>query len=218
MTKKKVSETGPSEIILYTTLECEASAELTERRSVFIGCAAPVRTADEANRFIARIRSKHADASHNVYAYLLNEGNIMRHSDDGEPQGTAGIPVLDVIRKRGFCDAVITVTRYFGGVLLGAGGLIRAYTAAASLAVEKAHVISFERYTEFQVRCNYSEYQKIEHELPKFGIKCDDTDFSDDITLKLAIRDVMFDDFSTRITEMTAGRVCVSVTGKRFDK
>lgn len=218
MTKKKVSETVSSEKKLYTTLERNASAELTERRSVFIGCAAPVKTADEAINFVVKIRSKHADASHTVYAYLLNEGNIMRCSDDGEPQGTAGIPVLDVIRKGGFCDAIITVTRYFGGVLLGVGGLVRAYTATASLAVGEAHVVSYEGYTEFQIRCNYSDYQKIEHELPKYGIKCDDINFIEEITLRLAIRDIMFDDFMSRISEMTAGRIRASVTGKRFDK
>jgi uncharacterized YigZ family protein len=218
MSKKRVSETISSEKILYTTLERGASAELTERRSVFIGCAAPVRTPDEANHFIAKIRSEHADASHTVYAYLLNEGNIMRCSDDGEPQGTAGIPVLDVIRKGGFCDAVITVTRYFGGILLGAGGLVRAYTAAASLAVKEAHVVSYEGYTEFKITCSYSDYQKIEHELPKYGIKCDDINFIEEITMKLAIRDIMFDAFMSGISEMTAGRICASVTGKRFDK
>lgn len=218
MTKKKIPKAVSPEIKYYTTLERDASAELTERRSVFIGCAAPVRTSDEANQFIAKIRLKYNDASHTVYAYLLNEGNIIRYSDDGEPQGTAGIPVLDVIRKGGFCDAVITVTRYFGGILLGAGGLVRAYTAAASLAVREARVVSYEGYTEFQIRCNYSDYQKIEHELPKYGIKCDDINFNEEITLKLAIRDIMFDDFMSRVSEITAGRVCASVIGKRFDK
>lgn len=217
MSKKKESE-PVSEVKLYTTLEREASAEFTERRSVFIGCAAPVKTNDEAVKFIAKIRSEHADATHNVYAYLLGEANVMRYSDDGEPQGTAGIPVLDVIRKGGICDAVIVVTRYFGGVLLGSGGLVRAYSAAASLAVGEAHAVSYESYTEFKINCSYSEYQKIEYELPKYGIKRDNTDFGSEITLKLAVRDALFENFSAKLSEMTAGRVRATVTGKRFDK
>lgn len=212
------SSESVSEVKLYTTLEREASAEFTERRSVFIGCSAPVRTNDEAVKFIAKIRSKYTDATHNVYAYLLSGANITRYSDDGEPQGTAGIPVLDVIRKSGICDAVIVVTRYFGGVLLGAGGLVRAYTTAASLAVGQSHVVSYESYTEFLIKCSYSEYQKIEYELPKYGVKCDNTDFGSEITLKLAIRDPLFDIFSAKLSEITAGKVHAAVTGKRFDK
>jgi uncharacterized YigZ family protein len=217
MSKKKVTE-PVSEIKLYTTLEREASAEFTERRSVFIGCASPVKNNDEAVKFIAKIRSKYSDATHNVYAYLLGGENVTRYSDDGEPQGTAGIPVLDVIRKGGICDAVIVVTRYFGGILLGAGGLVRAYSAAASLAVKEAHVVSYEGYTEFQVNCSYSEYQKIEYELPKYGIKCDDSDFGSEIILKLAVRDALFEVFSAKLSEMTAGRVSAAVTGRRYDK
>jgi uncharacterized YigZ family protein len=178
--KKKAADAAPK---LYTTLEREAEAELTERKSVFIGRAAPVKTNDEAQAFIAKVRAAHADAKHNVYAYLLGEAGVTRCSDDGEPQGTAGVPVLDVIRKGGFCDAVIVVTRYFGGVLLGAGGLVRAYSAAASMAVEKAHIISYESYTECVVRCAYPEYPRIENELPKFGALRDGTDFGGEITL-----------------------------------
>jgi uncharacterized YigZ family protein len=216
MAKKKTPVS--TEIKSYTTLERAAAAEFTERKSVFIGCAAPVKTADEAIEFIAKVRSEYSGASHVVYAYLLHDENIMRYSDDGEPQGTAGIPVLDVIRKGGFCDAVIAVARYFGGVLLGAGGLVRAYTAAAALAVKKAHVISYEEYTVFEMRCNYADYQKIEHEMPKYGIKNDNTDFGEYITLKLAISSAVFDKFLARISELTSGRVPLEITGKRFDK
>ncbi|HBN81058.1 MAG TPA: YigZ family protein, partial [Ruminococcaceae bacterium] len=119
----------------YLTVRREASAEFTERRSRFIGCAKPVGTEKDALSFLNTIRSKHWDASHNVYAYALRSGQLRRYSDDGEPQGTAGIPVLDVLVKSGLVDTAVVVTRYFGGVLLGAGGLVRAYSHAASLAV-----------------------------------------------------------------------------------
>ena len=104
---------------LYITLEKEASASFVEKKSEFIGYACPCKTEQEALDFIAKIRKKHADAKHNVYAYQIKENNIARFTDDGEPQGTAGMPVLDIIRKTGFTDACIVVTRYFGGILLG---------------------------------------------------------------------------------------------------
>ena len=110
----------------YTTLAGYGTDEFVEKRSRFIGYAAPVTTEAEAVDFIARIRALHREASHNVYAYALREGQVRRYSDDGEPQGTAGVPVLDVLQKQEIVDAVVVVTRYFGGTLLGAGGLVRA--------------------------------------------------------------------------------------------
>ena len=125
----------------YVTIGKEGSATLVEKKSEFIGYAAHVENESEALDFIAKIKHRHSDARHNVYAYVLKKNNIMRYSDDGEPQGTAGMPVLDVIRKTGFTDAVIVVTRYFGGILLGTGGLVRAYSASAKLAVEDAGIL-----------------------------------------------------------------------------
>lgn len=202
---------------LYTTLAKEASGELTEKKSVFIGYASPVKSEKEAIDFIAKIRKKHSDARHNVYAYQLNGGGIARYSDDGEPQGTAGVPVLDVIKKSGADDCVIVVTRYFGGILLGTGGLVRAYSAAAKLAVDAAEVVTYESFTEFSVKCDYSAYQKLEAELPKYGVKTDSVDFGGEVVLKLAIKAVRFDEFSARISEMFAGRIKPEVTGERFD-
>ena len=202
---------------LYTTLAKEASAELTEKKSVFIGYASPVKTEKEAIDFIAKIRKKHADARHNVYAYQLNGGGIARYSDDGEPQGTAGVPVLDVIKKSGADDCVIVVTRYFGGILLGTGGLVRAYSAAAKLAVDAAEVVTYENFREFRLSCDYSAYQKLEAELPKYGVKVDSVDFGGNVTLKLAVKAVEFDRLSARIAEMFAGKLSPEVTGERFD-
>ena len=201
----------------YVTLRHEASAEFEEKRSVFIGYAKPVKTEAEAMEFVKKIRGKHGDARHNVFAYTLCGGVTARYSDDGEPQGTAGIPVLDVLRKSGVDDACIVVTRYFGGILLGAGGLVRAYSAAAKMALDAAEIATFEPYTEFSLTCSYPEYQKISAELPHFGAIIDDTQFADNVTLLFAVKKEKGDDLVTRIREMTAGRSIPAIAGERFD-
>ena len=206
-----------ADIKKYVTLRKEASAEFEEKRSVFIGYAKPVKTEAEAMEFVKKIRGKHGDARHNVFAYTLGGGVTARYSDDGEPQGTAGIPVLDVLRKSGVDDACIVVTRYFGGILLGAGGLVRAYSAAAKMALDAAEIATFEPYTEFSLSCSYPDYQKISAELPRFGALIDDTDFADNVTVKFAIKSEMKDQLIDRICEMTAGRSIPKVVGERFD-
>lgn len=217
MAKKTKNIEPAAEPKLYTTLAREASGELTEKKSVFIGYAKPVKTEREAIDFIAAIRKKHSDARHNVYAYQLNGGGIARYSDDGEPQGTAGVPVLDVIKKSGADDCVIVVTRYFGGILLGTGGLVRAYSAAAKLAVDAAEVVTYECFKELSLKCDYSAYQRLEAELPKYGIITDSVDFGGEVTLKLAVKAVRLEEFSERVSEMFAGRLAVEIIGERFD-
>ena len=206
-----------AEIKQYVTLRHEASAEFEEKRSVFIGYAKPVKTEAEAMEFVKKIRGKHGDARHNVFAYTLGGGVTARYSDDGEPQGTAGIPVLDVLRKSGVDDACIVVTRYFGGVLLGAGGLVRAYSAAAKMALDAAEIATFEPYTEFSLTCSYPEYQKISAELPHFGAIVDDTQFADNVTVSFAVKKEKSESVIARIREMTAGRSIPTITGERFD-
>ncbi len=221
MAKKKTTEAaGQNEAakpILYTTLAREASAEFTEKKSLFIGYAAPTKTEQDALDFIAKIRKKHSDATHNVYAYQLNGGGIARYSDDGEPQGTAGVPVLDIIKKSGADDVCVVVTRYFGGILLGAGGLVRAYAAGAKAAIDAAGIVTYENYTEFKLASGYSEYQKLVYELPRYHVKVDSTDFGGDVTLKLAIRAVDYENFADRVAELFAGRIKPEITGERFD-
>ena len=201
----------------YVTLRKEASAEFEEKRSIFIGYAKPVKSETEAMEFVKRIRGKHGDARHNVFAYTLNNGVTAGYSDDGEPQGTAGIPVLDVLRKSGVDDACIVVTRYFGGILLGAGGLVRAYSAAAKMALDAAEIAVFEPYTEFSLTCSYPDYQKISAELPRFSALVDDTEYADSVTVKFAIKSQKEDQLIDRIREMTAGRSIPEITGTRFD-
>ncbi|MBQ2765373.1 MAG: YigZ family protein [Clostridia bacterium] len=201
----------------YTTLEREASAEFTEKKSVFIGYACPVKTEEEATAFIAKIRKKHADARHNCYAYQLNGGGIARYSDDGEPQGTAGVPILDVIKKSGADDCCVVVTRYFGGILLGAGGLVRAYANGAKIALDAAHIVTYESYTEFRIICDYAAYQKINYEFPKYGIIVDASDFGGSVTLRLAIKATKYAEFTDKLAEMFAGSIVPETLGERFD-
>ena len=140
----------------YKTIRLREEAEFIERRSRFIGHACPVKTEEEAVAFINEMKAKYWDASHNVYAYCLREGQIKRYSDDGEPQGTAGIPVLDVLQKSGVVDTAVVVTRYFGGILLGAGGLVRAYSHGASIALEAAGIVTMGLCTLGVVSCSDS--------------------------------------------------------------
>ena len=198
------------------TLEGVGCATIIEKKSEFIGYARPVSSEQEAIDYIKAIRKKHADARHNVYAYML--GNTTRYSDDGEPQGTAGMPVLDVIRKNGIDGVVIVVTRYFGGILLGTGGLVRAYTAAASAAVGEAHIVTYEQYDELSLCCSYSDYPKIEKALPTFDVIVDGVDFADSVTVRFACLREKTDALTAHLRDLSAGRVAPEIIGERFDK
>ena len=202
---------------LYTTVAHEGVAEFEEKKSVFIGHCARVTTEEEAAAYVKQLKKQYADARHNVWAYLLRGGIVARYSDDGEPQGTAGVPVLDVLRKSGAEDVCMVVTRYFGGILLGAGGLVRAYSHTAGLALEEAQIITYERYDEVSLTCSYSDYQKLSAELPKFGAIVDGTDFADDVVLKFALKQGQTAELFERIREMSAGKIIPDVTGTRFD-
>ena len=203
---------------LYTTLGGEGEFEITIDRSVFLGYAKRVTEEKDAIDFINKIKKMNSDARHNVYAYVIKDTNTTRYTDDGEPAGTAGMPVLDFIRKTGFTDAVIVVTRYFGGILLGKGGLVRAYTAAAKGAAEAAGIITYTEYTELSVACSYADHEKIRYECQFFDIIEDGTDYSDNVTLRLAIKTPEFEGFAIRLSELTAGRVSAVKTGERFDR
>ena len=203
---------------LYTTLKGEGTGVFEEKRSEFIGVAAHIDSEKDAQELIKRIKSKHHDARHNVFAYVCESGNVQRYSDDGEPQGTAGIPVLDVIRKSGLDDVCIVVTRYFGGILLGAGGLVRAYTAAAKIAVDEAGIVTYEKYTELRLVLNYSDYQKILAKLPGFNAKIDNTDFATDVTLDIALRAPLVDKFVSFIKELFNDKLKAEIIGERYDK
>ena len=202
---------------LYTTLAGEGMDEFEERRSLFIGHAKHVTSEEEAQQFVKQKKKEYADATHNCWAYIMKGGIIARYSDDGEPQGTAGMPILDVIRKSGVCDAVVVVTRYFGGILLGAGGLVRAYSKGASVALDAAKIVTYEKYAELELCCSYSDYQKYAVVLPAFNAIIDATDFSDRVVIRFAVKQTAVGALSDRITEMSGGRDALQATGERFD-
>ena len=203
---------------IYVTVAGEATAEFEEKRSVFLGHACHATTEEEAMSFIKSKQKEYGDATHNVWAYYMKNGILARYSDDGEPTGTAGLPTLEAVRKSGVNDVCVVVTRYFGGILLGAGGLVRAYSKAASLAVEAAGIVTYEAFTEFSASCNYSDYQKILNELPKYGIKTDGVDYADNVVMRLAVKKALVNDVLTRFSELTADRVITHILGERLDK
>ena len=191
----------------YITVRQFGSDEFVEKRSRFIGYCKPVKTQEEADAFIAEIRSKHWDARHNVYAYVLSENNIMRASDDGEPQGTAGVPVLDVIKKSGIVDVVVVVTRYFGGVLLGTGGLVRAYSHSASIALKAAQPVTMTLCTECTLTCDYGRYGKLSALVPSCGGVIDDTTFDTDAHITFHIPSDAVNDFKKQLADATCGDI-----------
>lgn len=203
---------------VYITVANEASAEFTEKKSLFIGHAKHTENEEDAAEFIKAKQKEYRDATHNVWAYQMKNGVIARYSDDGEPTGTAGLPTLEAIRKSTADDLTVVVTRYFGGILLGAGGLVRAYAKAASMAIASAAIVTYEGYTEIETVCTYSDHQKIVAELPKYGAKTDSTDFSENVTVKMAVKDGLADALMKKVTELTAGRAVVRVIGKRLDR
>ena len=205
------------EKILYTTLAGEGEAEFTEKKSVFIGYAAHVENEEEALSRIKARKKEFSDARHNVWAYLCNGEIVARYSDDGEPQGTAGVPVLDTVKKSGVTDAVVVVTRYFGGILLGAGGLVRAYSHTARLALDAAGIITYEQYAEMEIDCSYAEYQRYLPELARFGAVVDDTEFSDRVRVRFAVKDAVTEPLSLRVRELSGGACEARTVGKRFD-
>ena len=200
----------------YTTLEHEGVAKFEEKRSVFISQAKPVKTEAEALEFIKKIKSQYRDATHNVYAYLLDGGMTQRYSDDGEPQGTSGMPTLDTIRKSGCCDAVVVVTRYFGGILLGTGGLVRAYSQAAKMALDAAGKSTMEKLLVFSLRVNYSDLQKIEPILENYTMIRLDTAYADDVRLSAAMREGEYPALEKALTERTNGRAILKLEGEQF--
>ena len=199
------------------TLEKYGEAEFTEKKSVFLSYASPVNSEEEAIEFINMIKKKHGDARHNVYAYMVGQ-NVARYSDAGEPQGTAGIPVLDVIRKSGFTDAVIVVARYFGGILLGAGGLVRAYSTAAKMAVDEAKIVTYSTFRQFDLVLNYTDHGKITTLLASADPINDGIDYAENVKLSLALPIDKYDDFKDKVLEITAGRGVFVDNGTRFDK
>ena len=203
--------------VSYTTVLEYGKFEYEDRKSVFIGECLPVSSEREALSFIDSVKKRYPDARHHVYAYVLRENSTTRFTDDREPQGTAGMPVLDSIRKNGCTDVVIVVTRYFGGTLLGTGGLVHAYTQAALGALRAATIITYDIYSELEIAVSYSDYQKLTLLFQEKSFRCDDTDYSDLVTIRGRVKSADMDDFSARLTELTAGRAKITFIGEKYD-
>jgi len=200
----------------YITLSGDGKGKYSEKKSDFLGFAKHVTRESEAIAYIAAIRKQYSDARHHVYAYLLTEGNATRYSDDGEPQGTAGPPVLDVLAKRGVRDAVVVVVRYFGGTLLGTGGLVRAYTEAAKLAVEDAGVVTLIPFAVYTVDTDYGDYQKLIAECKKIGVTVQDSVFTDRVVTTCSLPKEKSDDFMLRMRDLFGGRVTPEYVEERL--
>ena len=190
----------------YRTIRREASAEFIEKKSRFIGHIRPVTTQEEAVEFIRQKKSEYWDATHNVYAYVLRDGQTRRYSDDGEPQGTAGMPTLDVLLKEELVDCVVVATRYFGGILLGAGGLVRAYSHTSKIAVEAGGIVTMARCSVRDVTCDYTFYGRLSSLIPEMGGIVLDTDFADRVRVRFKMPLDLVGAFDAQLFDQSLGK------------
>ena len=190
--------------------------KLEEKRPKSTGRRWRAETAEEAVSRIKEMRETYWDATHNCYAYILREGNVMRYSDDGEPQGTAGMPILDVLRHEQLENCLCVVTRYFGGVLLGTGGLVRAYTKGAQIAAAAAGVQRMSLFSVALIACPYNLYEMVLHLLPDYDCAVEQTDFGADVTLTVTLPAGGEEQLNAALAEATAGQVYAEVMETRF--
>lgn len=201
----------------YTTIAGRATAEIEEKKSRFIASLAHVETEEEALAFLEEIRAANRMARHNVYAYMLRAGGAgaqgrVRYSDDGEPQKTAGLPTLEVIQHAGLTDVIVVVTRYFGGVLLGTGGLVRAYTQATQAGIEAARLVVVSRCVDIEIRVAYGKYDQLMRIAADCGAKVLDTVYDDAVTVRLRMLDGTQDPLLLKVTELERGQQNVRIS------
>jgi uncharacterized YigZ family protein len=191
-------------------------AEFIEKRSRFIGQVRPVNAETEARELIAKTKAMYHDARHNCWCYIIRDGELVRYADDGEPQGTAGQPMLEVFRRGGIENVVCVVTRYFGGILLGAGGLTRAYANTAKLALDDAGIAEMRLWTAVGVVCPYHLFDRIKKEIETFGGISETVDYGADISFTALFPEGTADPFLARINELSSGTVTGSITGTTY--
>lgn len=202
----------------YKTIARRCEARFIEKKSEFIGYLCPVQTEEQAIAFIEEIRAMHRKATHNCYAYILRENNAARHSDDGEPGGTAGVPIYEVLRKEGLTDVCCVVTRYFGGVLLGAGGLVRAYTKGAKDAVDAAQIKCMAEAVKLAVTVDYGLYGRLAQVFADFDARVEDERFADNVRIVLHIRAENSQKLTDKLVDVCNGAVSVEEIEKlNFD-
>ncbi|MGN0746440.1 MAG: YigZ family protein [Aristaeellaceae bacterium] len=192
----------------YKTLRQAASDEVIINKSRFIGYASPCETEEEALAFLQAIRTKHKDATHNCYAYVIGRNaGVMRYSDDGEPGGTAGLPMMEVLKAQGVVNCCVVVTRYFGGVLLGAGGLVRAYTQGAVIALKAAQVVVMEPSCQYLCEVPYPLWDKVQHLMRTLPLQLVSSEFTTAVTFSILVRERDADRVLAELTRMTDGRL-----------
>lgn len=193
----------------YKTVAHRCEARFIEKKSEFIGYLCPVQTEEQAIAFIEEIRAMHRKATHNCYAYILRENNSARHSDDGEPGGTAGVPIYEVLRKEGLTDVCCVVTRYFGGILLGAGGLVRAYTKGAKDAVGAAQIKCMASAAELEVTVDYGLYGRLAQIFADFDARVANEIFTDSVHITLYIREENALKLKDKLVDICNGNIVV---------
>ncbi len=197
----------------YKTVCRSAVTEFTEKKSLFITAVSPIGTEEEAKAFVDSVRKKHPDATHNVYAYINREGNVSRFSDDNEPQGTAGLPVFEVLRREELLGVCVVVTRYFGGILLGAGGLVRAYARGARDAVEAAGVCLYTKKCQMFLAVDYDLSGKVLRELEKLGILPTEKLYEEKVKLRFLCDLSQKDAVTAAVMDATGGKCRAEQTG-----
>ena len=200
----------------YKTIKTASSDEFIVKKSRFIGYVKPVKTQEEALEFISEIKSKHWDATHNVYAYTLRDGGVRRFSDDGEPQGTAGIPSLDVLLKEEVVACCVVVTRYFGGIMLGAGGLVRAYSHGAKIALDAGGIITMSLCKIVRVKTDYNFYGRLVPLICEEGGIVEDTQFTDNVEVTFRIPQDKVPFFESRLVDVSCGKFHSEVIDEKY--
>ena len=199
---------SPAPLKPYKTLMKRADDEFIVNKSRFIGHAKPVETEEEALAFLAEMREKYADASHSCYAYIVGPNmGIMRYSDDGEPGGTAGMPIIEVMKARGVTNCCVVVTRYFGGILLGAGGLVRAYSQGAAIAVNAAGVGVMHPTARYLMDVPYPMLNRVEYHLKSEPVVVEDKAFAEAVTLTVLVRCADEEGFVARMVNVSEGQI-----------
>lgn len=199
----------------YLTVFQQTEFEYTEKRSRFIATLRHCETEEQATAFIEEMRSKYWDARHNVYAYFLRNGDLCRFSDDGEPHGTAGKPMLDVIKGSGITDIAVVVTRYFGGVLLGTGGLVRAYSKSVQEVLQKCEVFEVVPCKVFEICCDYTDHAKLVNLISSFEGVIENTEFTDKVKLLFSLKSEFVSDFHKKLSEKFKARLKTEEKGQK---
>lgn len=201
----------------YKTVSKESVTLYEEKKSKFIATVKPVSSEEEAQKFIKEIKSKYWDATHNVYAYnILGQSSIQKFSDDGEPSGTAGLPVMEVIKRQELINVIVVVTRYFGGTKLGAAGLVRAYGKSASLGLEQSGIVKKTLCVKACINIEYNLLGKVQNTLLERGYTTEDAIYTESVSIIAAVPVPEFDRFKEEIFEITNGNVTISEEGKLY--